>query len=250
MLNVDDALRQLDEIVAGTPHFTDYLAHRERHRSDVLRVLNAADKGLVLEIGSMPCHGTALLTLCGVPVVGIDIAPERAQSLIDKLSLDVHRCNIEREQLPFKDECVGTVLFAETFEHLRVDPLFVLSEIHRVMASDGRLLLTTPNLYSAQNIVRFLAGRGITDGLTEFSKLRRLGHMGHVREYSHNEVRRFLEASGFAVEHVDFAHYNFRGKRGLLARLIFALLPRCFQSFQVVIARKSGPGQQLLPLPT
>lgn len=249
MTRVEDALRQLDQRLRGTDYYPYYLAHRARYRSDAERVLNVAGGGPVLEIGSVPCHATALLALCGVSVVGVDIAPRRAQALIDAQGLDVRRCDIEREPLPFPDSSVGAVLFAETFEHLRVDPLFVLSELHRVLTPGGVMLLTTPNLYSAQNIARFIAGRGITDGLAEFSKLRQLGHMGHVREYAHAEMRRFLQASGFSVERVEFAHYHYRpGRRGALARLAFALLPRRFRSFQVISARKVGRGLRLSPL--
>lgn len=249
MKAVDDALSVLDARLRGTDQYPYYTAHRARYRSDALRVLETAGGGPVLEVGAMPCHATALLSLCGVPVVGVDLDPARAQALIDAFSLDVRRCDVEREPLPFADASFGTVLFAETFEHLRVDPLFVLSELNRVLTPGGVLLLTTPNLYSAQNIARFLAGRGITDGLAEFSKLRQLGHMGHVREYAPAEMHRFLQASGFAVERIEFAHYHYRpGKRGALARAVFALLPRRFRSFQVISARKTGPGKRLAPL--
>ena len=249
MMPVDDALCALDARLRDSDYFPYYLTHRARYRSDARRVLEAAGNGPMLEVGSVPCHATALLALCGVPVVGVDLAPARAQATINAFALDVRSCDIEREPLPFPDAHFDTVLFAETFEHLRVDPQFALSEINRVMAMGGRLLLTTPNLYSAQNIARFLAGRGITDGLSEFSKLRHLGHMGHVREYAPAEVRRFLEASGFAIERLDFAHYHYRpGKRGLLARLVFGVLPRHFRSFQVVTARKVRMGPWLSPL--
>lgn len=249
MMPVDDALRALDARLRGTDYFPYYLAHRARYHSDALRVQEAAGNRPVLEVGSVPCHATALLALCGVSVVGVDVAPERAQATIDAFGLDVRRCDIERAPLPFADAHFSTVLFAETFEHLRVDPQFVLSELNRVLTPGGTLLLTTPNLYSAQNIARFLAGRGITDGLSEFSKLRTVGHMGHVREYAPAEVRRFLEFSGFRIDRVDFAHYHYRpGKRGALARVVFAVLPRRFRSFQVVRARKAGPGPGLAPL--
>lgn len=249
MMSVDDALRLLDERLRDTYYFPYYPTHRARYRSDAVRVLETAGDGPVLEVGAVPCHATALLALCGVPVVGVDVDPARAQATIDAFALDVRRCDVEREPLPFADASFSTVLFAETFEHLRIDPQFVLSELNRVLTPGGTLLLTTPNLYSAQNIVRFLAGYGITDGLSEFSKLRTLGHMGHVREYAPAEVRRFLEASGFAIERVEFAHYHYRpGKRGMLARVVFAVLPRRFRSFQVITARKAGPGPRLAPL--
>lgn len=249
MMSIDEALRVLDARLRDTNYYPYYLAHRARYRSDAARVLAVGGNGPVLEVGAVPCHATALLALCGVPVVGVDIDPARAQATLDAFGLDVRRCDVEREPLPFPDAQFATVLFAETFEHLRIDPQFVLSELNRVLTPGGALLLTTPNLYSAQNIARFVAGRGITDGLSEFSKLRTLGHMGHVREYAPREVRRFLEASGFAVERAEFAHYHYRpGKRGMLARMVFAVLPRRFRSFQVVTARKARPGPGLVPL--
>lgn len=247
---VDDALARLDALIAGSVVLADYVRHRRRYRADALRMHALAGGEPVLEIGSVPCFGTALLALSGIEVIGVDLAPSRAQGLIDLLSLDVRRCDIEREPLPFADAGFRTVLFAETFEHLRIDPLFALSEIHRVLAPGGRLVLTTPQLYSPQNIARFLSGRGVNDGLTEFSKLRRLGHMGHVREYAPAEIRRFLAASGFAIDRMEFEHHDFLpGKRGLLARVTFAVLPRRFRTYMIVTATPGGPGLRLSPLP-
>jgi hypothetical protein len=69
-------------------------------------------------------------------------------------------------------------MLCDTFEHLRIDPAFVLSEINRVLAPGAALVLTTPNVYSLPSLGRFLLGRSIADPLTEFGKLRNLGHMG------------------------------------------------------------------------
>ncbi len=108
--------------------------------------------GDILELGSAPCHLTAVLKLSGYNVIGIDLEPARAQFIIDRFGLDVRQCDIERQPLPFDNERFDCVVFAEVFEHLRIDPLFVLSEINRVMRMGGRLFFTTPNLYSAQRL--------------------------------------------------------------------------------------------------
>lgn len=246
---IREAIADVDGFVPATDHAAEYVRHRERYLSDACLLLAQRGAGPVLEVGSAPCHMTAVLTAAGVPVVGVDVAPERAWALVERYALDVRRCDVEREPLPFPDASFTTVLFAETLEHLRVDPLFTLAEINRTLEPGGRLLLTTPNLYSAQNIARFLAGRGITDALEEFSKLRRLGHMGHVREYTRAEVRRLLEAHGFRIIARDCRHYHYpRSKRGLAARAVFAMLPRRLRTYQVVVAEKMREGPRLAPL--
>lgn len=249
-LTIARALDRVGEALGDAPHARDFIRHRARHASDAALVSELHGGATLLEIGSAPGHFTALLRLLGIPAVGVDLAPARMAALIDRFGLDVRRCDVEREPLPFADASLRLVVCSEVFEHLRIDPLFALSQINRVLAPGAYLLLTTPNLYAVQQIARFLAGRGIGDPLGEFTKLRTLGHMGHVREYSHREMCRFLTYAGFAVERVWFKHYYFGGgKRGLAKRVVFALAPARLRSYQVIVARKLRPGPPLRPLP-
>lgn len=247
---IERALDHLEPLVRAEPHYGDFLRHRARYASDVSVLSQVLDGSPVLEVGSFPGHFTALLKVLGVSCVSVDIAPHRLGVLGKHFQLDVRRCDIEREPLPFKNESLRYVVFSEVLEHLRVDPLFTLSELNRVMTSAGYLLLTTPNLYSVQQCLRFLSGRGFGDPLVEFMKLRAIGHMGHVREYSHRDVRRFLQYAGFQVQQVWYKHYYYGpGKRGLAKRLIFAVAPQRFRTFQVMLARKATEGPRLSPLP-
>lgn len=245
--------RALDQVghALSAPHDLAYFRnHRARYASDAATLSQFHDGGTVLEIGSVPGHFTAVLSVLGFPAVGVDLAPVRMQNLCDRFDLDVRRCDVEREPLPFDDARLRHVLCNEVFEHLRMDPLYTLSQINRVLKADGHLLLTTPNLYSVQQILRYLAGRGFGDPLAEFAKLRLQGHMGHVREYSHREMRRFLANAGFEVERAWFRHYYFGGgRRGLAKRVAFTLVPARWHTFQVFHARKARDVPALTPLP-
>jgi SAM-dependent methyltransferase len=169
--------------------------------------------------------------------------------LIGQCQLDVRTCDIEREPLPFADGSFACALLCETFEHLRVDPLFTVSEIHRVLQPGGRLLLTTPNVYSLPTLGRILLGRSYADPYVEFSKLRDLGHMGHVREYAMKEVTRFLVRSGFSLEMTAYRSTGTRGGRlGRVLKLAYRVLPRFLRREIVVVARKTGEGARLTPL--
>jgi 2-polyprenyl-3-methyl-5-hydroxy-6-metoxy-1,4-benzoquinol methylase len=83
------------------------------------------------------------------------------------------------------------------FEHLRINPIETLKKINNVINPSGRLLLSTPNLYSIYNIGRFIIGKGFNNAYKEFNKLNTIGHMGHLREYTANEMVQFLSNSGF-----------------------------------------------------
>ena len=230
-------------------HIDDLYNHQRRYLADLRLIAALAPAGAILELGSAPCHMTALLKLSGYQLVGVDLDPDRVADLVQRFRLDVRRCDIERSALPFDDDAFACVMLCETFEHLRIDPAFVLSEINRVLMPGAALLLTTPNVYSLPSLGRFLVGRSIADPLAEFSKLRTMGHMGHVREYSAREVARFLEASGFAVQSIDYRyHANVRGWRGKLLRIAYRLAPRRFRREIVIVARKARAGSRLAPL--
>ncbi len=248
-VEVNAALNAVENSVRGSPDHGDFIAHRNRYQCDLFRIAEHYQEGAILEIGAFPYHLTMSLHKLAYPCIGVDLTPERAANRIQQEGLDVRKCDIEKEPLPFPSESVDLIVFNEVLEHLRVDPLFTLSEINRVMRPSGTLLLTTPNLYAIQRIVKLILGRGFNDPLSEFMKLRRIGHMGHIREYSATEVQRFLGFAGFQVKNLSFEHYYFpRTKRGMAARLLFGILPRRFRSFQVVAASKIRPSPHLTPL--
>jgi SAM-dependent methyltransferase len=227
-----------------------FRAHRARYEHDLQVVARHPGHQRILELGAFPFHMTAALALAGRRVTAVDLDPGRGAALMDRLGLDVRRCDIERQSLPFEDAAFDLVLLCETLEHLRVDPQFALSEVNRVLRPGGLVLLTTPNLYAAQNLLRFVLGRGFGDAVAEFSKLRSLGHMGHVLEYTPREVCRFALEAGFSIRAHRFHDYaRPRGRREMLKFLAFKVLPARVRSFQVVIAEKTAPAPMLAPLP-
>lgn len=250
-----DALARIRQVAGaeagpvGAWHADNLFSHQRRYRLDLELVRRWMPDGALLDVGCAPAHMTALLSLTGRDVVGVDLAPERVAGFIDRFGLDVRRCDIEREPLPFADVSFSGALLCETFEHLRVDPVFVLAEIQRVLAPGARLLLTTPNVYSLPSLGRFLLGRSVADPWAEFGKLRSLGHMGHVREYSMREVRRFLEASGWTLEWSG-TRYSGRieGPRRRILSTAFAVLPSWLGRELVLVARRGHQAPRLQPL--
>jgi len=230
-------------------HISYLYNHERRFRDDLRLIESLAPSGPILEVGAAPCHLTALMRMSGYVTVGVDLDPHRIADFIRQFGLNVCQCDIERSALPFPDDTFASVLLCDVFEHLRIDPIFALSEICRVLAPGARLLLTTPNVYSLPSMTRFLLGRSIADPVEEYGKLRTLGHMGHVREYSTREVVRMLTISGLAVESIAYRHYSIaRDWKHKLLHLAYRIAPRRFWREIVIVARKTGASPRLDPV--
>lgn len=229
------------------PNLRDWFAtYRSRHRLRFAADLDLVSKRLppnarILEYGAVPPIVTAALAKLRYEVSGLDIAPERFADAFELLGLDVRRCDVEKEPAPFGDASFDAVLFNEIFEHLRIDPIFTLSEALRVLKPNGRIFLSTPNLRSLRGIKNLLLhnqGHASSAGVhRQYEKLRTLGHMGHVREYTTFEVADFLTKVGFVVEEAVFRGGHGRGPVGLVERLAPSLRP-----FFSLIARKPRGG--------
>lgn len=187
--------------------------HRSRYISDFQLLKKYYSTGNILELGSAPFHFTYLLKRMGLPVTGVDIEPQRFQDFLSENDIKVTKCNVETEPLPFDDGSFHVILFNEIFEHMRIDPIQTLENIRRVLHRDGYLILSTPNLYSVPTVVNFLLGKGFDDPYEQFAKLRKFGHMGHVREYSVKQVRKFLENTGY--REVEVKLQSHRAMKGL-----------------------------------
>lgn len=241
-----DVRRRLEGIVHAEDGDLDewaasYLDSHERYYRYLLDRIGDYEPHTVLEVGAAPFQLTAILDAT-YDLVALDLEPDRFSAIIDEFDLAVEPCDIEREQFPLDEDSVDLVLFTEVFEHLRIDPIHTLREIHRVLEPGGVLIMSTPNLYSLAGIYDFLRGAGLNDPYDEFEKLETVGHMGHVRLYSNDEIERFLSKTGFVVTDVDFRNFGEapgvdKPVIGYGIRLLYRLVPR-LRNVQFVTAIK------------
>ncbi len=102
----------------------------------------------------------------------------------------------EHDRFPYPDNHFDVVLCCELIEHLREDPMHMLTELNRILRWGGLLILTTPNIASAFSVGEALAGRSPNIyGLYN----RNNSADRHSREYAPGDVRTVLEAAGFKV---------------------------------------------------
>ena len=198
LARLDAARTRLQPHVGSiAPWFKRYAANQAARLAEDLANVEArwGAEARILEVGAAPYLLTEALREGGRRVTAVDLDPERFRPAIDALDLDVVACDIERDPLPLGDDTFDLVIFNEVFEHLRINPIAVVEELRRVLTPGGTLLLSTPNGLALRNLLRLVVeGRSGPSVHTEFGRLREVGHMGHVREYSARDVLDFLQA--------------------------------------------------------
>lgn len=164
------------------------------------------DSGKCLELGANPYFTTWLLhrytsldlTLANYfgPSRGPDsqrfswIEDSQDQSVV--FSYD--HFNSEEDRFPYDDESFDVVLYCEIIEHLLMNPVHTLTEIHRVLKPGGKIVITTPNVARFTNVLAMIEGRSIYDPYSGFGPYGR-----HNREYSLDELKHLIRFSGFEV---------------------------------------------------
>jgi SAM-dependent methyltransferase len=109
-------------------------------------------------------------------------------------SLESDLFNMEEDTFPYGDRSFDVVCFCEILEHLLMNPLHSLNEIHRVLRPDGLLVLTTPNVARLGNVLALVAGENLYDPYSGYGPYGR-----HNREYTQHELVRLLTFAGFDV---------------------------------------------------
>ncbi len=118
-----------------------YSADLARHRAAYRFAEGYAGSAPLLDLGCGTGYGTAELAAQAPRVVGLDQvapAPRVRESGAAFVRGDI-------EALPFASGCFGLVTSFQVIEHLS-DPQRYLGEIARVLAPDGVLLISTPNI--------------------------------------------------------------------------------------------------------
>jgi glycosyltransferase involved in cell wall biosynthesis len=118
----------------------------------------------------------------------------------ERFECDIDLFDAERDPFPYADGSFDTVVCGELIEHLFQDPMYLMSEVNRILKADGQLVLTTPNIASLHGIAaimqRYHPGffhayiKPSEDGVVDAR---------HNREYTPGEIYRLMLDAGFEV---------------------------------------------------
>jgi SAM-dependent methyltransferase len=174
-----------------------------RYLHTIRRIPATQPEPRILELGSAPFLMSALIRrfrTCRLEL-SMYYQPEEFSSPLtlehlgsgEKSVMPFKSFNVEKDRFPYPDGSFDVVLCCELLEHLIFNPLHLLSEIHRVLAKEGFLVLTTPNIIRVSNILMLLRGQNIYDPYYTGSTYAR-----HTRVYTLEEVRTLLDQTGFS----------------------------------------------------
>lgn len=194
--------------IDGSPRGAlDPYVHDSFHRFLLTWSLVRDAKGRCLELGGNPYFTSLMLwehTDLEVTIAnyfgGPDAVGRQRVTWIDRgqersREVGFDHFNMEEARFPYADDAFDVVLYCEIIEHLLMNPVHTLREIHRVLAPSGRLVLTTPNVARLGNVLAIIEGRGVYDPYSGFGPYGR-----HNREYTVDELIHLLRFVGFEVE--------------------------------------------------
>ncbi|MBI3681713.1 MAG: glycosyltransferase [Acidobacteria bacterium] len=170
----------------------------------------------------------------------------------EEFECEIDLFNAEQDRFPYPDGHFTTVLCCELIEHLAEDPMFLMSEVNRILKPGGHLVLTTPNIGSLHSISAILQGYhpGFfpaylrpSDGTRDEAR--------HNREYTPKEIVLLLLDAGFEVSHLEtgpFRDLPRPEERWILHLLERYLLPTDLRGDGIyAVGRKTGPPRQRYP---
>jgi len=103
-----------------------------------------------------------------------------------------HAIDLDQTSIDIESNSVKLIVTIEVIEHVE-NPGFFLGEISRIIASDGVVLLTTPNIHSIQAKTRFL----LSSNLKQFDKISDPTHLYPVHLFT---FERLLARHGLQIK--------------------------------------------------
>ncbi|HLJ73540.1 MAG TPA: class I SAM-dependent methyltransferase [Thermoanaerobaculia bacterium] len=210
------AIEGRDVVVSANDYVHRWSSLRGQTREDLLaRIPNDAKSVLEFGCGEAPL-GAALKARQKCRVVGIEIDP-RAAAIARKRIDDVY-CGDAREIVELMREEFDWIIGGDIVEHLE-EPWSFLSELRRISAPGGHLLLSIPNVSHAALISDLLQGR------FDYVYMG-LACVGHLRFFTRKTIEDMLTIAGWTI--IDVAPQQTvvtRGREELLAMLANSRFP-------------------------
>ncbi len=211
--DLEDAIRAA--IGAFTDNYTRFHALRF---ADQLRTLVAIRRQMlpdrervrVLDCGVMPISRMYHTVLPEIDLCTAEF-PGKDKSRAAYGAHEHYEINLELEDLSTKfpdmrERKFDIILFCEIMEHLRADPVEILQDFKRILAPDGAIYLTTPNVMALGSVLALTSG---VSAQAKYSKRNRVHEVGniHVREYTMKELVASTASAGLAVKYRAIEEY-------------------------------------------
>lgn len=176
--------------------------HKRRFARTIQIILDQNPEGKLLELGTSKLIPLALKHFAPeveVTVTDFDLTkPEKSIYEIsndtDSVTCECFSVDIEKTPLPAPDNYFDYVLCSEVIEHMEIDPMFMLSEINRVIKPGGFIILTTPNAVSSRSLTKIVYG---LEPYFYMQYHKPGNYHRHNYEYSIHSLAKVLKSAGF-----------------------------------------------------
>ncbi|MFA6417344.1 MAG: class I SAM-dependent methyltransferase [Patescibacteria group bacterium] len=162
-----------------------------------------------------------------IKMYGIEIDEKTAASA-QASGIETAVINIENDRFPFSDNFFDIIIINQVLEHTK-EIFFIISQMNRILKTDGILIVGIPNLASWHNRILLLFGQQPTS-------IRTLGP--HVRGFTKNDLVKFFNQNGFSL--LKFAGANFYPFPKLIAIALSKIFPAAAVS-TFFLFKKTGP---------
>lgn len=195
-------------------------------RFEIINMMNSDPEAPlnVLEVGCA-CGGTLMNIKHRYPnsnLYGIEI--DEAASSVASMIADVRNYDAERGLMEYDDNFFDYIILADVLEHL-YDPWKVLRNLKRFLKTDGKLLVSIPNL------MHYTVINGLLEGSFTYTEAGILDRT-HVRFFTLHELKKMILQSGYYK--LDIAAKTLSNQsKGITDRLSGDSEPAVMEQFNV-----------------
>lgn len=184
--------------------------------SSTLRVLRDLPPGArVLEVGASQANASLLAAEAGLVAVALDRNTQPLRYAFRKHSRgEFSAVCADALALPFAARTFAAVVATEILEHLP-EPVLALTEIRRVLAPGGLLIVTTPNVrYLSEQLPSYAQRPADAQALPEADA------SGHLFAFTLEELRALLGECGLEVQQARYEGSVVMSDKLVLKRLL------------------------------